>query len=51
MPASNTVTFELIAGPFNFNGYASGGATLTLPPEGQRRDQLRRQGWNPAQRE
>jgi hypothetical protein len=29
--ASNTVTFELIAGPFNFNGYTSGGATLTLP--------------------
>jgi len=28
---SNTVTFELIAGPFNFNGYTSGGATLTLP--------------------
>jgi hypothetical protein len=31
--ASNTVTFELIAGPFNFNGYTSGGATLTLPPK------------------
>ena len=31
--ASNTVTFQLIAGPngFQFNGYASGGATLTLP--------------------
>jgi plastocyanin len=28
---SNTVTFELIAGPFNFNGYTSGGATLTVP--------------------
>jgi hypothetical protein len=28
---SNTVTFELMAGPFNFNGYTSGGATLTLP--------------------
>jgi sulfocyanin len=28
---SNTVTFELIAGPFNFNGYTNGGATLTLP--------------------
>jgi plastocyanin len=30
---TNTVTFELIAGPFNFNGFASGGATLTLPPK------------------
>ena len=30
---SNTVTFELIAGPFNWNGYASGGATLVLPPK------------------
>lgn len=29
--ATNTVTFELIAGPFNFNGYTSGGATLTVP--------------------
>jgi hypothetical protein len=28
---SNTVTFELIAGPFNFNGYTSGGATLVVP--------------------
>jgi Sulfocyanin (SoxE) domain len=28
---SNTVTFELIAGPFNFNGYTNGVATLTLP--------------------
>lgn len=28
---SNTVTFELIAGPFNFNGFTSGGATLILP--------------------
>jgi hypothetical protein len=29
------VTFELIGGPhgFQFNGYASGGATLTLPPK------------------
>ena len=34
-PATNTVTFELIGGPrgFEFNGYASGGATLTLPPK------------------
>jgi len=31
--ASNTATFELIAGPFNFNGYTSGAATLTLPPK------------------
>jgi hypothetical protein len=33
--ASNTVTFQLIAGPsgFQFNGYSSGGATLTLPPK------------------
>jgi hypothetical protein len=31
--ASNTVTFELIAGPFNFNGYTSGGATLLLTPK------------------
>ena len=32
-PATNTVTFELIAGPFTFNGYRDGGATLTLPPK------------------
>jgi Sulfocyanin (SoxE) domain len=33
--ASNTATFELIGGPhgFQFNGYANGGATLTLPPK------------------
>lgn len=30
-PATNTVTFELIAGPFTFNGYRSGGGTLVLP--------------------
>jgi plastocyanin len=31
---TNTVTFQLIGGPsgFQFNGYSSGGATLTLPP-------------------
>jgi hypothetical protein len=31
--ASNTVTFQLIGGPngFQFNGFSSGGATLTLP--------------------
>jgi plastocyanin len=28
---SNTVTFELIAGPFTFNGFSKGGGTLTLP--------------------
>jgi hypothetical protein len=33
--ATNTVTFELIAGPFNFNGYAAGGATLVVPPKAQ----------------
>jgi hypothetical protein len=31
--ATNTVTFELIAGPFNFNGYTNGGATLVLTPK------------------
>ena len=30
---SNTVTFELIAGPFTFNGYRNGGATLVVPPQ------------------
>ena len=32
---SNTVTFQLIGGPagFQFNGYSSGGGTLTLPPK------------------
>jgi hypothetical protein len=29
--ASNTVTFELIAGPFAFNGYRDGKATLVVP--------------------
>jgi hypothetical protein len=29
--ATNTVTFELIAGPFTFNGYRSGGGTLVVP--------------------
>ncbi len=28
---SNTVTFELIAGPFTFNGFSKGGGTLMLP--------------------
>ena len=33
--ATNTVTFELIGGPrgFEFNGYANGSATLTVPSE------------------
>jgi hypothetical protein len=31
--ATNTVTFQLIAGPFNFNGYTNGGATLLLTPK------------------
>jgi plastocyanin len=31
--ASNTVTFELVAGPFNFNGFTSGAATLAVPPK------------------
>lgn len=31
--ATNTVTFELMAGPFNFNGYTNGGATLLLTPK------------------
>ena len=29
--ASNTVTFELIAGPFTFNGYRNGEGTLLVP--------------------
>ena len=29
---SNTVTFRLVAGPFTFNGFSAGGATLTVPP-------------------
>ena len=38
-PATNTVTFKLeagapgTAGPFNFNGYANGAATLVVPPK------------------
>ncbi len=31
-PATKTVTFRLIAGPFDWNGYTGGGATLTVPP-------------------
>ena len=36
--ATNTVTFELIGGPhgFQFNGYAVGGATLTVPSKAVR---------------
>jgi plastocyanin len=30
-PATRTVTFRLVAGPFDWNGYTSGGATLTVP--------------------
>jgi sulfocyanin SoxE-like protein len=29
--ATNTVTFRLVAGPFAFNGFTSGGGTLTVP--------------------
>jgi sulfocyanin len=38
-PKTNTVTFELEAGapggngPFNFDGYTNGGATLVVPPK------------------
>ena len=32
-PATNTVTFELIAGPFTFNGSRNGEATLAVPPK------------------
>lgn len=31
-PATRTVTFLLRAGPFDWNGFTSGGATLTVPP-------------------
>jgi hypothetical protein len=27
------VTFELMAGPFNWNGFTNGGATLVVPPK------------------
>ena len=30
---TNTVTFELVAGPFLWNGYGNGGATLSVPPK------------------
>jgi plastocyanin len=30
--ATKTVTFRLVAGPFQFNGFGSGGGTLTVPP-------------------
>ena len=26
------MTFRLVAGPFQFNGFGDGGATLTVPP-------------------
>ncbi|MEP6551404.1 MAG: sulfocyanin-like copper-binding protein [Gemmatimonadales bacterium] len=32
-PATNTVTFELMAGPFTFDGYRNGEGTLVLPPK------------------
>jgi plastocyanin len=31
-PATKTVTFRLVAGPFEFNHFTSGGGTLTVPP-------------------
>lgn len=31
-PATKTVTFKLVAGPFQFNGFSGGGGTLTVPP-------------------
>jgi hypothetical protein len=30
---TNTVTFQLEAGPFTWNGFSSGGGTLTVPPK------------------
>ena len=30
--ATKTVTFRLVSGPFEFNGFTNGGATLTVPP-------------------
>jgi hypothetical protein len=30
--ATKTTTFKLVAGPFVWNGYGNGGATLTVPP-------------------
>jgi hypothetical protein len=34
-PTTKTVTFRLVAGPFDFNGYTNGGGTLTVPPVSQ----------------
>ncbi len=31
-PATKTVTFQLVAGPFDFNHFTNGGGTLTVPP-------------------
>jgi hypothetical protein len=31
--ASNTVTFKLVAGPFDWNGFVNGQGTLTVPPK------------------
>jgi plastocyanin len=30
-PSTKTVTFRLVAGPFDFNGFTGGGGTLTVP--------------------
>jgi plastocyanin len=30
-PATKTVTFRLVAGPFDFNHFTNGGGTLTVP--------------------
>ena len=30
-PSTKSVTFKLVAGPFDFNGFTSGGGTLTVP--------------------
>ena len=48
--ASNTVTFELMAGPFNFNGFGNGQGTLTVPPKSKVGDQLRAGRRHAAQR-
>lgn len=34
-PATKTVTFRLVAGPFDFNGFTNGNGTLTVPPASQ----------------
>ena len=47
---TNTVTFRLVAGPFQFNGYGNGGATLTVPPGNDQRLELRAGRRHAAQR-